>query len=420
LPNTKGYFMRTRSMGSLEDAYEVIKDYSTTGALQTTSSFSSSSKANGSYQTTSDVVTERFESRRANGEVFMNPFSISKTRRETSRSFFTFGPHPVWGKRTIEGTVACMWSVPPSRPAWFNTRISDAKQRTLAEALAKVASTEVLSLVSVAEAGKTARQLSKPFNAALTLIDKIATKKMSLVAKGVSATSAATSAWLEYRFGWKPLLYDIQGIHDSWLQNEQFHSKPVRLVARASDSNIIWDSVQNVSSSVPTGTSGAKMVANYSHRAKVSSGVLYELYDESLASATARRMGTRLSDVPSTIWELVPFSFVVDRFLDVGTWLNAIVPKPGVRSLGRWTTTIDYQLNFHRIMDVWVSVANAPATVYHNSGGTYSEEIQSIDRVVDPIYVPVPTVNYRDLNLSQEIDHIALIYANLKNLAVRS
>jgi hypothetical protein len=284
-----------------------------------------------------------------------------------------------------------------------------------------VAEEDFQALVTVAEAAKTARMIARPFGSAAGIINRTLARYSSLLRKGLTVAAAFSNAWAEYRFGWKPVLYELEGIREAYVHGLNSHEEPTRLVARASDRDIVWDSPNNLSVQNRGGL-GTRIYlrSNYSHRATVSSGVLYELHDESLQSATARRMGIRLSDVPSTIWELVPYSFVVDRFLDIGDWLKAIVPKPGVRFLGSWTTTVDYQLNFHQILSAELDVMTPPATTYRASGGSFSEEIQEISRIANPTMPVLPTVNYRDLNLTQQIDHVALITQRLLGLKGRT
>lgn len=412
---------RTRNRGSLEKSFEISEDFLPNGTSQfppITDFYES--KSNGTAQTTTDVSIPNYRSRAAAGEVFMNPFFVSKTVRSTTYSNFTWGNHPGWGTRTKKGTLACHWSIPPARPAWFQQRVLDAQSRTLLMAHSKVAQEDFMAMVTVAEAAKTAKTIARPFGQATDLISRIADRKLRLIQRGFVAAAAFASAWNEYRFGWKPILYDLQGIKEAYINNLVSEDKPRRVVARATDGQIIWDKPNSIDTRPWFGLTSKTMLANYSHRAKVSSGVLYELRDDSLESATARRMGLRLADVPASLWELVPYSFVVDRFLDIGPWLNAITPKPGVTVLGSWTTTLDYQLNYHTIKEARIDVGTAPPTTYIQSGGDYSEEIQSISRVANPTIPPLPTVNYRDLSLVQQIDHLALITSRLLGLKTRS
>lgn len=277
-----------------------------------------------------------------------------------------------------------------------------------------------MSLVTVAEAGKTARMIASPFAGANELITRMVNRRSKLVQKGMTFVLATASAWNEMRFGWTPLLYELSGIWEAYINGTTWEDKPVRKVARATDKNIAWESPGNVSVLVPPGLTEVQMSGSFDHSAKVSSGVLYELQDANFEDATARRMGLRLSDVPASVWELVPYSFVVDRFIDIGKWLEAIVPKPGVKVLGTWTTTVDRQLNTHRVVSAKINVATSPATLYARTGGTYVEEIHNVTRVANPSIPLLPTVNYRDLNLMQQIDHCALIIARLAGLAHRT
>lgn len=407
---------RVRSLGELTNAQYVVKDFNPDGSTFTYPTVTSTSKSQGSLQTTTDVVIPGYAKRKAKGEVFMNPFSTSKTQRSTASGVITIGPDPNWGTRTFTGDMPCVWSIPPNRPAWFNQRILDAQARTLLSAHAKVASEEFLSLVTVAEAKKTASMIARPLSGATDLINRIVARKSKLLAKGLNLAGAAFNAWNEYRFGWKPLLYELEQIRDAYYLSEVYNSKPVRLVARSSDKDIKWDPPLVITQGTVQYLSGVVMSGNFTHTARVSSGVLYELHDETQASATARLMGLRLSDVPSTIWELVPYSFVVDRFLDVGKWLSAIMPKPGVTVLGTWTTTVEEQSNHHHVVEAFVNLTDPVVKRLSAKGGTYFEEIQTVSRVANPAIPLLPTVNYRDLNLVQQIDHVALIGQRLVNV----
>jgi len=48
------------------------------------------------------------------------------------------------------------------------------------------------------------------------------------------------------------------------------------------------------------------------------------------------QFGFRWADLPSTAWELIPFSFVADWFLSIGNFIGAISPKSGVRYLNEY------------------------------------------------------------------------------------
>jgi hypothetical protein len=302
----------------------------------------------------------------------------------------------------------------PVLPTWYATRITDAKYSTITEANAKVAAADFQGLVSIAEAKKTIVSISKPFAASLDLANKVLGRKLSLIKSGLTAAQAAAKAWNEYRFGWKPLLYDIQGAADAYVDAAKV--KPVRLVARSSH-RVDYNNTQAYFSSGVGGLSSLKMSVTFALSSKISSGVLYELTDVDNRAAVQRATGTRLSDIPATVWELVPFSFVVDRFLTVGSWLNAMTPKPGVKILGSWTTTVKDESFLHTCVEGIVDLSGStPSVKLSQSGGTYYEKNFSYVREISPQIPIAPTWNPKDLNLQQQIDHVALIYDKLVSI----
>jgi len=51
-------------------------------------------------------------------------------------------------------------------------------------------------------------------------------------------------------------------------------------------------------------------------------------------------MGFSWESIPITAWELIPFSFVVDWFVNFGDYIQALTPKLGIKGLSSWTTVI--------------------------------------------------------------------------------
>lgn len=409
--------MRYRTRGGYSQSKYTVSDYNPpcpgTLASQTVN-INTGRQASGTFETISDVVTPNFKKLKAQGAVIMNPVTKTTDTRESVESNWSLGCNPQWGKRTFAGTMACEWSDAPTRPSWFDTRINDSKPFTLNRAYSNIAQSDFLALVTVAEAFKTATMIANPFARAEALIKQIVTRRDSLRKKGHTAARALATAWLEYRLGWKPLLYDIEGIWDAWIANTQYYDRPTRLVAR-SKNEIVYKDSQVYTPSRMSGLTGCTFRRTMDWKAKVTSGVLYELHEDSLEIATARRMGLRLSDVPASIWELVPFSFVVDRFVDVGNWLNAITPKPGCTVKGNWTTVTKTESNYHEVINAYVQVGS-PLTRYDATGGSYKETFVNYTRTVNGVQPFSPPVNPKDLTHQQSLDHAALLVELLSGL----
>lgn len=124
--------------------------------------------------------------------------------------------------------------------------------------------------------------------------------------------------WLELQYGWKPLLTDV---HDAMttigvraLETSYWMSKRGRAQSVAEgfiDWPAVWGSV-NFSSSFPVVS-------------RAQTEVWYTFNTSGLA--TVDSMG--LANPASIAWELVPFSFVIDWFYDVGSFLEQFTACSG-------------------------------------------------------------------------------------------
>lgn len=377
-------------------------------------------KTDGVYQykssnkrTITDEVTKNFKKLRSEGHVIMSPLTITRRKASSSQENYTSPIIPGWGQFAFSGDSVSFYAVNPADPVQFATRTTEAQAWTLQEAYSKVAQEDFMAFVTVAEAKKTASMIASPFKRADELLRKLNSRKLNLVRKGLNVGGAISSAWLEYRLGWKPLLYDLEGIWDAYIANTESFTKPTRIIARRSFKHSYELEAEPYTSSAPF-LGGVPMVRSKVLDCKVASGVLYEIHDASLEDATLRRMGLRLSDVPASVWELVPFSFVLDRFLAVGSWLSAITPKPGVKVLGSWTTTVSKAELFYKKLDYTFQISGY--NVFVPGGQSMTDSSVTIQRVANPSTssFAVPVWNPKDLSFQQTVDHAALIYEGLR------
>jgi hypothetical protein len=125
-------------------------------------------------------------------------------------------------------------------------------------------------------------------------------------------------------------------------------------------------------------------------------------------------MGLRLADVPSSLWELVPLSFIVDRFVSVGAWLDAIVPKPGVTIKGSWTTRTSTGDQVQTRLPSDIVISGYPWTIPGGTASAYRH--RTFERTANPSVstFSVPTWNPKDLSINQTRDHLALILELLR------
>lgn len=151
---------------------------------------------------------------------------------------------------------------------------------------------------------------------------------------------AVADCWLELRYGMIPLALDCEA-HIEYikqkLQDQQSHN--VRRVARSgtrkqmsadSFSGTVWCGLEYVYE--------PHVSASWSLESRAAAGVIYSVSPRSNLDELNAHLGLRLSDVPSTAWELIPGSFLVDWAVNIGDWLRAIVPSPGIQPLANWQT----------------------------------------------------------------------------------
>lgn len=365
-------------------------------------------KKSGTFKSISDIVTGGYNKRRRKGEIILNPVTIKSEKRDCVDSHWTFGEHPVWGRRLFDGSVACEWHTPPSGMVGYDADVTLAKDLALIRAYANMNSPDVLSSVFYAERGKTLESVRHPLKAANDLLESIFSRRGSFVSRGMNVAKATANAWLELRFGWRPLMYDILGFvkasHDS-----QPPSGTV-LVARGGQPPRVFKSHGLTSLVSPAGLTDAETEYDWSISTKVSAGVVYTLADLSQAAYKARCLGLNLSSVPAHVWEVIPFSFVVDWFVKVGDWLYATTPNPDVSVKGNWVSTKRVEDNSTVILNAHVHVNNSPATDYFQSGGSYQEHLEVFTREINRSIPSVPPMAGIPLSFSQQLDSAALIY----------
>lgn len=131
--------------------------------------------------------------------------------------------------------------------------------------------------------------------------------------------------WLELQYGWLPTLSDIFALCELW---EAQSSAPQKFtyVARAKEVLLQESSVSPSFYSVPA-------------QSKVRCRIEAELTEN---VSLQRSLG--LYDPLSILWEILPWSFVIDWFLPIGTWLDAgnIIPQ----LTGRFLTTYSYDYTY--------------------------------------------------------------------------
>jgi len=403
---------RFRKTDQLVPSKYVTTDYNSSGTQQSTSTTISGRMKSGSLKSILDYPEPGFIRRVKAGEVILHPVTINREARECTESSWSFGPHPVWGRRTIVGSMAAEFHQPCTGEAAFRDKLADWKGLALIEAYAKMNSPDELSSVFYAERGKTLTMIRRPLAGTRDLVEKIFKRKMRYIRLGWTVARATAQAWLEFRFGWRPLMSDIAGIAKA-----AGHAKPLTgtlLTKRGGVDREFAEIFATHIAPVP-GFSTMDVTTNWQLLANIRAGVLYTYRDITEAEWKAKCFGLNLNTVPSHIWELVPYSFVVDYFWKVGLWLAAITPDPDITVHGNWVST-----KLNRFGQTSADTATifinglGPPFSYTQGGGSYSEELEEFTREIGLSLPSVPPMAGKPLSFSQNLD-IAALLLNLVN-----
>lgn len=138
--------------------------------------------------------------------------------------------------------------------------------------------------------------------------------------------------WLEYVFGWLPLLSDTHDVAELLAESVSAEKEPkgsVTATARLTRSSSFRDPQ----------TGSGHMFADYDARLSVTARIKAQYQLESEARSILSKTG--ISNPLSLAWEMLPFSFVVDWFLPVGQYLDSLTAFDGFTVKGSTSSTLE-------------------------------------------------------------------------------
>lgn len=145
--------------------------------------------------------------------------------------------------------------------------------------------------------------------------------------------SDISGRWLELQYGWLPSLSDAFEAAKAYeFITKDERSSTIRVGAKA-------EIIGEASANPGLVSCKEKWVQRVSYR--------YELFEKLDAP---RSLG--LMNPLSVAWEIIPYSFVVDWFLPIGSYLDNLAILPHLK--GRWTKTMSTVSSEHG-QDVWVA-----------------------------------------------------------------
>lgn len=353
------------------------------------------------------------------GQVFVNAMertiwertASSGTTQETS-PYYTQGP-----VNTYSGDIAGLVRNSTSHISlnYDQGNLAAAEANAILDAMAKANGSESFAGETLVQLGQTVSMLKRPLSGVTRLLRKTSRRQRQIrvLRPALTEAQALASAHLELRYGWKPLIMDLELIMNSIIGLHQQLKR--RVIVRGSAT------VPSLESEIPYQVNlpgdffrwEASGVVNRSETIRAHAGVIIDVIPMSTLDMVMKVFGFRGRDLPATLWALTPLSFVCDWFFNFEQWLTAIIPDPTVTVRASWvTSTTNVKLDY------------SGGTIVGHPWGPYVTELEGyyspssiistkIRRTPNPSLPSTPVLTTELLSLTHQVDAVALITGSI-------
>lgn len=324
----------------------------------------------GDKRVTSDILTADYAKRRGKGEIIINPF-VSVLQKGTSSVEGPTHQNPTCGGSGISSTYAyqphyiCQSSGVQLPFALFTPDdVQAAIKIASTKCWAAVDQEKTQLLVFLAELRRTISMLANPIGNYQRWLTKVrAIKNSSSRASDRLLTTSQYIAreWLTFRFGWLQLYRDIFNVVQALEKNE------VTGLLRAFGNYSEERSTEENLTVSPTYTStfNLYLYRRRTHKLHVRTGVYY------MGSRTTNTyLGMTPEHVADTLWELIPYSFVVDWAVNVGSYLKGLIRHLGVPVKGSFTSITHTKMCVATFTGAVIRSPSSPHVIVKDAEGT--------------------------------------------------
>lgn len=335
----------------------------------------------------------------------------TRINRQITTPMLSGHPLTVDGQNLKVSTSGTVPGGPASAPEWPNSDI------LLQKALAKARTASWDMGTFLAELPKTISMISKAGTTMMKRVDTIKSKK------SVKTMEEFMSAWLEYRYGWRTLAYDLQDASEAISRLNGKAELAKRYTAYDANKNTVSTSsgpststsyLQWRSSGGPIGTSYSAWSlvhfrANYTHS-----------YERSVRAGVGLTMAAdkfAFIDPLVVVSEVMPYLLVVNWFINIKDAAAAFSPFAAGDLKYAFVTTEERRSTLIENV-ISANPATPPSfqTEVNVTGGSYLNLYESITRNRMPA---TPSLNLRfrlNMSFGNVIDLISMITLQRTNL----
>jgi hypothetical protein len=285
----------------------------------------------------------------------------------------------------------------PTVPAYDAT---DLIATAVSSAWANVSLNEAQALVIAGEGKKTILSFCSILKRLIKIIKLIKRRDavgFQHLTREISLKSLS-ERYMELRYALRPFVYDVRGVSRALSEHKLLANDRITYRGHKtySDSNQTSSTSENkYTDDAGDWTYDAEVIKTWSKDVSVRAGILTQLDEVSPLSIWG------ITEPIEAIWELVPFSFIVDWIFNVGDVLASWTPNYGLRTLASWyiVETRDYQR-----MARYHSNFSFPTGGTTKKGTSYLQDVTDCwcdrltitkSRVPDPTRLTLPVCSLR-------------------------
>lgn len=298
------------------------------------------------------------------------------------------------------------WATAPSSP---DATTADNVAREKFYSRYRSSQTSFQGGVALGELRETLRMLRNPAkelrNRVGSLYSTILRNKRRAGRTNSSKNRYLSQTWLEGSFGWMPLINDIKGAYETLEKRGGYLNRNIVV--------IVGRHSTTTSSVIPSAVSYGSGGLNYSAAARqeLTCDVKYRgaivCKAEHPFTSEARLWGFSPDNIVPTVWELVPYSFLIDYFTNVGKVIDA---WSMVHCSLAWGARTERRLGIRQVVDARSSNSKPQYAIHQETFniGNWRSENKTVIRT--PINtVPIPDFRFKLPGFSTQWVNIAAL-----------